>query len=68
MKYGDKEDNVKFAKQALRNMQAALHPEDAVEALHKLETYAGERATQQAEINEREGVPEKPQPVESEDI
>lgn len=43
---------------AVREFES-LHPTEHAEAYRDLQTWAGEKATEQEETNEREGVPER---------
>ena len=40
-----------------------LHPDDKVEVYRTIVTRVGEAADRQAEVNERDGVPERPEAV-----
>ncbi len=57
----DKDEAVDSARRSINIQFRNLHPVDRVDAYRTIEKEADEAATRQAETNDRDGVPERPQ-------
>ena len=62
--FQDKDDALKRAWYDIDVELRNVHPVDKVDAYRAIEKEAGQAATRQAETNDREGVPERPQDIE----
>ena len=61
MEFQDKDRALDSVRRSINIDLEGLHPVDKVDVCHTIEKEAGEAATRQAEMNDRDGVPERPE-------
>ncbi len=66
--FRNKDDALNSVRRDIEYELRDVHPVDKVDAYRTIEKEAGQAATRQAETNDREGVPERPQDIEQADV